>query len=174
MAIIYPDKNENFKTETIGKPTPNEVLSKAKKMGYPLDIENLIKEYRIKIGREDMEYSISGYIEKREKGWFIGVNKYHTEQRQRFTLAHEFAHYILHRYIFRDRHEDIVLFRTNTQDPIERAANDLASEILIPKEKFREYLDSGIKEIGQLSEKFNVSIIALRYKAYKLGYLNRV
>ena len=52
--------------------------------------------------------------------------------------------------------------------------NDFASELLIPSTKFKKYIKDGITKIADLSDKFNVSVSAIRYKAYKLGYLNRV
>ena len=173
MAIVYPKKTF-YPHETTGTPEPEEVLLASKEMTCPLDIEKLIKRYNIEICKEDMDYDISGYIEKRGAKWVVSVNKYHSERRQRFTLAHEFAHYVLHKYKFRERHNDRALFRTREFNPVEKEANDFASELLIPQEKFRQYLREGIRNIADLSDKFNVSVSAIRYKAYKLGYLNHV
>ena len=173
MAIIYPKKNA-YAEAGVGIPNPQDVLSKSKEMNHPLDIEGLIKQYGIKVCKEDMEHDISGYIEKREMGWVIGINKYHSPQRQRFTLAHEFAHYILHRHRLTKKHEDISLFRSNRFDLIEIEANDFAGELLIPEDKFRNFINEGKTRIKDLSNEFNVSISAIRYKAYRLGYLNRV
>ena len=173
MAIIYPNKSYNF-SENVTDPKPEDILSNCKKMNYPLNIVSLIKEYNITICEEDMEHDISGYIEKREKQWVIGVNKYHSEQRKRFTLAHEYAHYILHRHEIQDKHKDMALFRNNEISLIEIEANNFAGELLIPREKFVKYISNGIKKISDLADNFNVSISAIRYKAYKLGYLNSV
>ena len=174
MAIIYPKKASYSVLKVKGHPSTEEVFSKVKKMEYPLDIKKLIKDYGIEILQEDMDHAISGYIERRQTGWVIGVNKYHSEQRQRFTLAHEFAHYILHSQKVEEKHQDQVLFRTNEVNSIEVEANDFAGELLIPQEKFKQFISEGISKIGELSDRFNVSISAIRYKAYKLGYLNRV
>ena len=172
MATIYP-KNDSFFTNQ--KIPHYDILSPRNDHDYPLDIEKVIKGYHIEICKEDMDYDISGYIEKRELKWIIGVNKYHSKQRQRFTLAHEFAHYVLHRHkIQNQKHQDMALFRTNAVDPIEIEANNFAGELLIPDKHFKKYLDEGITKIGDLASKFDVSISAIRYKAYKLGYLNRV
>ena len=172
MATIYPDKDYEFSTD--GVPDPQSILEESKKMSYPLDIEALIKDHQIKILKEDMDYDISGYIEKRGKNWMIGINKYHSRKRQRFTMAHELAHYILHRSHIGIKHEDMVLFRNNEVNPIEVEANNFASELLIPRAEFKKHIDSGITKISDLSEKFDVSISAIRYKAYKMGYLNSV
>ncbi len=172
MATIYPEKR-GFPASQIAD--SHDLLIPRADADYPLDIEKIIKSRGIEICKEDMDYDISGYIEKRETKWIIGVNKYHSRQRQRFTLAHEFAHYILHRHkIQNQKHEDMALFRANEVDSIEIEANNYAGELLIPNEKFKKYLDRGITKIGDLADKFDVSISAIRYKAYKMGYLNRV
>ncbi len=175
MATIYPDIYPVFENTDHLSLSPKQILSDSKKQKYPLNIEKIIREHNIEICKEDMDYDISGYIEKRETKWVIGVNKYHSPQRQRFTLAHEFAHYVLHSHIVRNqKHEDLSLFRSNEVNPIEIEANDFAGELLIPNEEFKTFIREGIKKIGDLADKFNVSISAVRYKAYKLGYLNRV
>lgn len=172
MATIYPDKDYEFFTDSI--PNPHSILEESRKMPYPLDIEALIKKYQIKILKEDMDYDISGYIEKRGKNWMIGINKYHSKKRQRFTMAHELGHYVLHRNNIGIKHEDMVLFRNNEVNPMEVEANNFASELLIPREEFKKHIADGVTKISDLSEKFDVSISAIRYKAYKMGYLNSV
>ena len=152
MATIYPDKIYRFSVESSIEPKPEKILSKCEKMKYPLDIEFLIKEQSIEICKEEMDYAISGYIERRERGWIIGVNKYHSKQRKRVTLAHEFAHYILHREIIGGKHEDMALFRNNEINPMETEANNLASEILIPQKKFKDYVDNGVKKYPTLQK----------------------
>ena len=173
MAIVYPRK-KFYPPETAGRPEPEKVLSASREMSCPLDIERFIKKYNIEVCKEDMDYDISGYVERRGTKWVIGVNKYHSERRQRFTLAHEFAHYILHKYKFREKHSDKALFRTREFNTVEQEANEFASELLIPQEKFRQYVKDGITKIADLSDKFDVSVSAIRYKAYKLGYLDYV
>ena len=176
MATIYPKEEYAFFENSYGILNPKRILEESRKQKYPLDIEAIIKSYAIVICKKDMDYDISGYIEKREKNWIIGVNKYHSKQRQRFTLAHEFAHYVLHSHhiISHQRHEDISLFRSNEFNTMDVEANNFAGELLIPTDKFKEYLRKGTTKIKDLSDIFNVSISAIRYKAYKLGYLNRV
>ena len=176
MATIYPDKDYEFPqySDYPRLLDPQEILTENKEKSYPLDIEALIKEYNIEILKEDMDYDISGYIEQRGRKWTIGINKYHSKKRQRFTMAHEFAHYVLHRGRIELKHKDMALFRNNEINPIEVEANNFAGELLMPREKFKRYIADGMTKISDLSEKFDVSISAIRYKAYRLGYLNSV
>ena len=86
MATIYP-KNNSFSSEYKRDLSSKSILKKREDMEYPLDIEKIINDYNIIICKEDMDYDISGYIEKRETQWVIGVNKYHSPQRQRFYIS---------------------------------------------------------------------------------------
>jgi len=165
MAIIYP--RENRLGETINKLPKHSSL--------PIDIKKLIQKFNINIIEEEMEYGMSGYIEKRADGWKIGVNKYDSLTRQRFTLAHELGHYILHKdKIIDKKHEDYILLRDNEYTPMEREANEFASELLMPAKHFRKYIQEGITKFKDLAEKFNVSVNAIKYRAYKLGYKSSV
>ena len=75
-----------------------------------LDIENLIKDYKIDIKREGMNPEISGKLEQNNNKWCITINSKHSVNRQRYTLAHEFAHYCLHRNA-KSSFEDTAFFR---------------------------------------------------------------
>jgi Zn-dependent peptidase ImmA (M78 family) len=74
----------------------------------------------------------------------IGVNNNHHRNRQRFTIAHEIAHYRLHHVgkVFNDATP--VFFRDTTsaagQSPQEIVANAFAAELLMPENKLRELL----------------------------------
>lgn len=139
----------------------------------PFDIEGFIKKQKITIILEDMDNDISGYIEKRGNSWFIGVNKYHAPRRQRFTLAHEYAHYVLDKEKIEEekKHFDTMLFRGKESDSMEKNANELAANILMPEELFKQFLSKGIRNLSDLADKFNVSPAAIRYRAFKLRYI---
>lgn len=92
--------------------------------------------------------------------------------RRNFDLAHELGHLILHRSVdfeFLDREE---------HERKEQEANEFASCFLLPESQFREKFETivGTKVSNPdnyiaMKEYFHVSIQALEYKAYRLGYL---
>jgi len=139
---------------------------------HPFDVKAFIEEvFNIDVLHEDMD-DISGYIEKRNDNWVISVNAYHNSKRQRFTLAHELAHYVLHKQkVVAVKHDDTILFRTDIYDPIEKEANQFASELLVPAKRLKEYLDDGKRDVAYLANRFQVSLQALRYKAYIEGFI---
>jgi Zn-dependent peptidase ImmA (M78 family) len=99
---------------------------------YPVDVEALAKDFNIPIVYKDWPDDWSGAIGKDDNGFFIIVNKNHPEVRQRFTIAHEIAHYVLHCDQIGDGIKDDWKYRSRVSDADERAANKLAAEILMP------------------------------------------
>ena len=154
-----------------------DVWKKAKvaKKSNPLDIEWVVKElFGIKLIKKDLGHSASGFLEEINNQWCIYVNKYDNEKRQRFTIAHELGHYILHRNnAFGSRFQhDFIFFRDENTNPIEREANNFAAELLMPKEEVVSLIKEGYNTVNALAEKFDLSTSAVRYRAYKLGLIS--
>ena len=146
---------------------------------YPVDVEALADSFGIPIIKKDWPDDMSGAIGRDDKGYFIIVNKNHPEVRQRFTIAHEIAHYILHRNQIGEGIKDNWKYRSKMSDADEREANKLAAEILMPADMLgraaAEVIGApGIKQGQRLSEgnlsdvakALNVSTTAL---AIRLG-----
>ena len=141
----------------------------------PLDIVRVVKEiYNINLYYNDLDRDTSGFIERiSPEKWAIHVNKWENPLRQRFTIAHELAHFILHKDILQaGSHYDSILYRDENTSSIERQASSFASELLMPKDKFAQYINEGSNTIEKLAEKFKLSTSAVRYRAYKLNYIS--
>ena len=139
--------------------------------GHSLNIEEVIKTFPdIELRDEPLQSNCSGYFRYVNGKWIIGVNKLHHKNRKRYTLAHELGHYILHK----DKNVDIIdttFFRNNKTDSIEYMANEFAAKLLMPEDKVRDFVDNqGIKNIGVLAEKFEVSASAMKFRIISLGY----
>ncbi len=66
----------------------------------PVRVGELAQELGLRVTRSPLQPSISGLIKPAtdtSSGFEIFVNKFENLERQRFTLAHEIAHYLLHR-----------------------------------------------------------------------------
>ena len=83
--------------------------------------------------------ALSGLLVAKGDGGAIGYNSAHARVRQRFTISHEIAHYVLHAehtekaLLFIDKH---LLFQTD-ENPVSAEnveANRFASALLMPKE----------------------------------------
>jgi Zn-dependent peptidase ImmA (M78 family) len=148
------------------------IVEDSKRKGYYVndraDIERIITDKGIRIVKEKLPANISGYLKRDENGWIIGVNLLHHPKRQRFTMAHEFAHYCLHKNET-EGFEDTTFFRKENDSSIEYNANDFASELLMPSDRFINLMKSGVTSIIKLSEIFDVSTLAVKYKANSLN-----
>lgn len=155
----------------------NNIYNIAKKKNIstePLDIVRVVKEiYNIKLYYNDLDRDTSGFIERiTPQEWAIHVNKWENPLRQKFTIAHELAHFILHQNILQSgSHYDSILYRDENTSPTEREANSFALNLLMPEDKFEQYISEGINTIEKLADKFQLSISVVRYRAYKLKYI---
>lgn len=94
----------------------------------------------------------------------IFINNSFSSDRQRFTLAHEIGHLVLH------FQKDL----DGTRD-IENEANRFASEFLMPRKDIAPQFNSSnisISYLGTLKKYWKVSMASLLYKAKELGYLD--
>lgn len=143
--------------------------------GYEVDIEEIIKSNEEIILEKDsnMMPSMSGSLTKDKEldKWIIKVNAKHHQRRQRFTMAHEYAHYILHKDDQGRFVDEEIYFRKDHESPIEYNADTFAAELLMPEYLFRKAIsEDGIKKINELSDLFNISKAAIAIRAENLGF----
>ena len=149
----------------------------------PVDLAALLKAHNISLSEVPSESDdLCGLILKNNKKAIIGVNANHSENRKRFTIAHELGHYLLHtnQDTFVDRHEnlDLVKFRFNSDNNNnreEKEANCFAACLLIPKKNITKNYKTLIqimkdKEevISSLSKAYAVSFDAMKYRLMNL------
>ena len=166
--------------------TPEEVARKLLnqfKLQPPIDIEALVKAHNIAIRTQELEDSISGMLVIKDGRVIIGVNEKHHPNRQRFTLAHELGHFLLHRgssSIFVDA--STVFFRDGISSDGSKAqeveANAFAGELLMPEKLIREAINSRPIDafdegaVRRLATQFAVSAQALTIRLTRLGLIN--
>ncbi len=161
-----------------------------------INIEQIIEDVTgLKPNKKaDLNQSISGQIElcTTHKTYKISVNKNDHYYRQRFTMAHELAHYILHRNYLGLGVDDNIAYRSvdtgrfNNQfitSEMEQDANKFASWLLMPFDLIKKFqIDLNISdlskmsldEIVQLSKKLKVSKEALDIRLKNLQNKNLI
>lgn len=138
----------------------------------PVKLGAIARDFGIDVKLSSLPLNISGQITKTTSGYEIKINRHESRQRQRFTLAHELAHYLLHRDII-DRMggtlTDNVLYRSGASENIEFEANRLASQIVMPEaalrraySKYGDHLSESAVEL--LAEEFGVSKAAMEIR----------
>jgi len=146
----------------------------------PIDIRKIMEDKNIIIKEINLPDDISGVLDTRGDSPIVLIHKKHDTKRKRFSLAHEFGHYILNsssRSVHLDRK---TFFRSHLSssgiDIEEKRANRFAAELLMPTDILLEILQEGMSdlidaeekdslaELKDLANRFNVSIAALTIK----------
>jgi Zn-dependent peptidase ImmA (M78 family) len=148
----------------------------------PVNVEAIAARLGIIIRRTPTTDDVSGFLLKQAEAAVIGVNSLHHPNRQRFTIAHEIGHYMLHD--FDEVHVDKSVVRLRSEassagtDKEEVEANRFAAELLMPKEFLepelsRFALNDLFDERGmqQLARHFQVSVQAMSNRLTSLGYI---
>jgi Zn-dependent peptidase ImmA (M78 family) len=166
-----------------------ELLDKHQIKEPPIDVEKICESIGLSVARKDVE-SISGFIVQNNGKAVIGVNSSNVPARQRFTIAHELGHYLLHPPGTDDVHVDSefeVRFRDELSsqgtDKSEQEANFFAAELLMPQE----FIEADLRNVGKidldgefliqgflnnLAQKYDVSSQALLIRLTNLGVIN--
>lgn len=167
-----------------------DILAKHKIKSAPVDVEKIVKALKISISLESVNDELSGFLyrDKKANRAVIGANKAHHENRQRFTIAHELGHFLLHEgetiHLDSGPRNSFTINLRNTEsakgeDDDEREANLFAAELLMPADflaKDLEGQDLDIFEentfLPELASKYKVSVQALTFRLANLGYIN--
>jgi Zn-dependent peptidase ImmA (M78 family) len=147
----------------------------------PIPISEVAERKGLKVMPYDLGENVSGVLVIKDGMATIGVNPLEGKVRQRFTIAHELAHYELHRHLgdlFIDK-DFKVHFRdqnSSTGEILkEQEANSFAAAILMPKEmlvkeirknEFNLLEEESVKKLAKL---FDVSIAAMTYRIANLN-----
>lgn len=139
---------------------------------FPVKVGELAKELGLEVYKSPLPPSISGMIKpstSKADGYEIRVNKFESVERQRFTLAHEIAHFLLHKADIRAGVIDSVMYRSALTSKKEAEANRLAADIVMPKELVQKELlaRGGIPsdEVAEeLARVFRVSTAAMKIR----------
>lgn len=137
---------------------------------YPVKLGALAKELGLVVRLATLPANISGEIKDCDGVVTIRVNKHDMQARRRYTLAHEIAHFLLHRHLLRDGITDDVLYRSSQSNQIEAEANRLAADIIMPMHQvdecyarhFKGKKDAVLYEA--IAKDLDVSTIALKYR----------
>lgn len=153
----------------------------------PVPVDRIAKGLGAQLRFSPLDEELSGMIYISGGTPIIGVNSLHPPNRQRFSIAHEIAHLVLHgQLIYGKVHVDkefqVPLGRLNRDetstlgtDKIEIDANQFAAELLMPKAWFEAALASRSFDIDNegplddLAKKFRVSRQALDFRIRNLA-----
>jgi hypothetical protein len=163
-----------------------ELLNQAGITEAPVPVEAIATGLEADLTYEPYDGEVSGMLVRGESGSnaVIGVNSKHAVTRQRFSVAHEIAHLVMHtgKPMFIDRFVR-VNWRDGTSDEEEIEANAFAAELLMPREIVAREIDAVLAKqhavtpqqlTSQLAKTFQVSAEAMGYRLENLGVLDPI
>ena len=149
----------------------------------PINVIKVANLLGVKVKMNDFGEDVSGFLVTKNNQNLIGINPSESKLRQRFTIAHELGHFMIHA---QNKNRDLMFiskvhFRDNNSSTgeirKEREANAFAAALLMPRPLLEEELEtlsfniSEEKAITMLAKKFQVSTIAMTYRIERLGLL---
>lgn len=142
----------------------------------PINLDRIVRTKEIVVQYGPLDGDLSGMAFYKDGHPVIGVNSLHHPNRQRFTVAHELGHIILHR---EEIEKAIHLDKGSLQrgalasmgtDQVEIDANRFAAELLMPTSLLKTMLDGRTVDleddvaIAELAKRFRVSEAAMRFR----------
>lgn len=162
------------------------ILQEAGISGPPVAVEDLARRLGVCIRYAPLKTNVSGMLYRACDHVVVGINSADPPTRQRFSIAHEIGHLVLHEGepVFVDRQ-----IRTYHRDgrsalgelPREVEANALAAALLMPRpfivRALSEMAESGEGTdrgglVAGLARQFHVSHQAMEYRLTNLGVLS--
>lgn len=127
-----------------------------------------------KVEEEDLDGFAGALVPAESRTcWGIAYGKGQSPGRRRFTIAHEFGHFLLHRKKYPNGiHSSEADVDGRTKIEVEREANEFAAWLLMPLDDFRQQIAPRDKPdfdaIGNCADRYEVSLVAavLRWLRY--------
>jgi len=151
----------------------------------PVPVEEIARHLDCVVSYEPLDADVSGLLFRDDSRRVIGVNSRESALRQRFTIAHEIGHLLLHkgRPLIVDKLVRVNA-RSSTNSPSrneEREANQFAAGILMPADLVRQHASDVIEDmtlisdrwlVEQMAKRFQVSLQAMEYRLVNLDVLS--
>jgi len=169
------------------------VLEQCSQTQPAVDVESISRQVGVALHRKQLDDQVSGMLVVKANAKHIIVNVLHHPNRQRFTVAHELGHLLLHHKkgdkVFLDTSLSVYKRAgvpgaatysepdSTTTPEQEREANLFAASLLMPREVLIDYIDEqGIDlddefDISKLASVFEVSEQAMYIR---LSYLKLI
>jgi len=152
------------------------ILAKYGVKAAPIPVERIARALGIRVQYAPFDDELSGMAFIKDGTPMIGINSLHSSTRQRFTLAHEIAHIVLHKSKIESAvHVDKGILRRDAvsatgEDILEVEANNFAAELLMPGQILEAVLGDRVVDMEDedamksFAKRFGVSSTAFQYR----------
>ena len=157
-----------------------QLLAKCGALRVPIPLDSVVHHLEL-TAQARLLANASGVLVVENGRGMIGYNVNHSQVRQRFTVAHEIGHYVLHvkgqqQQLFVDRSIFNRDEGSSTGDDAEEVqANQFAAALLMPEKMVREEIAKSAfdlddeDDVSNLAKRFNVSAAAMTFRLKNLG-----
>jgi Zn-dependent peptidase ImmA (M78 family) len=146
---------------------PLEVIS-SYQTEAPVNLDGIAQDLGLKVYKELLGQDIAGMIARDlekggSSGFAIYLNSREHSNRQRFTLAHEIAHFVLHFDLIESGITDDRMYRSQLTNSYETQANRFAASMLMPRTLVKKFVDERLSE-EEMAKRFQVSNAAMKIR----------
>jgi Zn-dependent peptidase ImmA (M78 family) len=159
-----------------------QLLDKLGIKSAPIPVEDVARSLGADVVYQAFEGDVSGMVYRDRNEKLVGVNSSHAPNRQRFTVAHEVGHLVLHEGtpVFVDSFEGRINWRDGASAAEESEANAFAAELLMPRAFVGREVEKALQDrslspaqlIADMAKAFKVSQESMRYRLENLGILD--
>lgn len=142
-----------------------EILNDIRKI-VPVPVKRLPAMLGISLRAAFLGSGVSGMLEKAGDSFVLTVNATDPDTRQRFTLAHELGHYMLHRHLVGNGLDDDRAYRSTEVGKYhntligpkeETEANKFAANLLMPSDAIQRERAKLGEDVKAMASRFGVS-----------------
>lgn len=145
----------------------NEIWEKFMDKNIPVKLNDIVKDMAISVKEDDL--TMDGVARMDKSGIaFILYKKAMSDERKRFTVAHELGHIILEHITFGG---DSSQLSSKSQ---EQEANQFAGSLLIPLKDLKAFMKNGDKTLDDITKRYWVSRDAASVAVRSNRLLNKV
>lgn len=150
-------------------PEQNSIIERFQQSA-PVDVTQLAEALGLHVWEDDtLPEGISGKLFQDPvkgglAGYSITVRASDAYVRKRFTVAHEIAHFLLHRNLIGISVTDDAFYRSDLSSREEAEANRFAADILMPRQLLAKYIKMYGSDPEVLAQMFKVSEAAMRIR----------
>ena len=146
----------------LNRARPEDIALRFMRESPPTDLLGLVASLGIRLKHEQMGDTAGKIKLVKTSGadpfYQITLNSNHSLNRQRFTLAHELAHFMKHRaHLEAGEIVDNALYRSLLPDPMEWEANRYAAQLLMPLTAMQKLWREGLRSAGDFANRLGVS-----------------
>ena len=161
-----------------------QLLVETNTVAPPVPVAAIAASQGAQLTYTEFDEAVSGMLYRESDTVLIGINASHAPTRQRFTIAHEIGHLLMHegRPVVVDRLVRVNLnLRDGASTKEEVEANAFAAALLMPRDLIAAEIERFVTQaqglvphqlVDKLASTFDVSAEAMSYRLENLGILD--